>query len=155
MTNSYQPEDIATADHERALKALERAILLSQGQFRLILVRCNYALLRERMKQRLQELFAQPIRQIVLPESVKTLYTTIKTELDSEQPSVLMLFGLESVTNLEQVIISTDQVREEFQENLPFPIVIWIDDRVLQKLIRLAPGFESWATTVEFKLATN
>jgi hypothetical protein len=94
MTDLHQPEDIA-AYNESSLKALVRAIRLSQGQFSLILVRCNYAALRDRMAQRLRELSPIPIRELVLPESVKTLYTTIQAELGDEVPQALMVFGRE------------------------------------------------------------
>jgi WD40 repeat protein/tetratricopeptide (TPR) repeat protein len=33
--------------------------------------------------------------------------------------------------------------------------VLWINDEVLKKLLRLAPDLESWATSVEFVLATD
>jgi hypothetical protein len=33
--------------------------------------------------------------------------------------------------------------------------VLWINDEVLQKLLRLAPDFESWATVIEFAVATD
>ncbi|BAY47928.1 WD-repeat protein [Scytonema sp. HK-05] len=154
MTNSDQTENF-TAYNESSLQALTRAIARSQGQFSLILVRCNYAVLRERMVQRLRELTNIKIRELVLPESVKTLYTTIQANLDSEQPPALMVFGLDSVSDIDTVLTSTNQVREEFRKNFPFPLLLWINDEVLQKLIRLTPDFESWATTIEFELTTD
>jgi hypothetical protein len=161
MTNSHQPEDVA-AYNESSLKALVRAITLSQGQFRLILVRCNYGALRDRIVQRLRELSPVEIRELVLPESVRTLYTTIKAELGDEQPGrggapvpALMVFGLESVSSLKTVLTSSNYIREEFSKNFPFPLVLWINDEVLQKLLRLAPDLESWATSVEFKLTSD
>ncbi|MBD1945374.1 AAA family ATPase [Coleofasciculus sp. FACHB-712] len=154
MTNSHQLEDVA-ANNESSLKALVRAIRLSQGQFRLILARCNYGALRDYMVQRLRELSSVKIRELNLPASVKTLYTILLAELGDEKPSAVMVFGLESVNDLNTVLTSTNQVREEFRQNFPFPLVLWVNDQVLQKLIRLAPDFESWATSVEFALCTD
>lgn len=162
MSNPHQPEDV-TAYNESSLQALVRAIerssrcaiALSQGEFSLILARCNYSALRERMVQRLRQLCPVKIRELVLPESVKTLYTTIQAELGDEQPLALMVFGLESVNDLNTVLTSTNQVREEFRKNFPFPLVLWSNDEVLRHLIRLAPDFESWATTTDFQLATD
>jgi hypothetical protein len=147
-------EDIAL-NNERSLQVLVRAITLSLGEFTLILARCNYRALRDRLWQRLQEICPVKIRPLVLPESVKTLYTTIQAELKTEHPPALMVFGLESVKDLSTVLTSTNYVREEFRKNFPFPVVLWIDDEVLTKLIRLAPDFESWATAIKFELATN
>jgi WD40 repeat protein len=154
MSDSHQPEDIA-AHNESSLKALVRAIRLSQGQFRLILARCNYRALRDRMVQHLLELSPVKIREIVLPQSVKTLYTAIKAELGDEFPQALMVFGLESVKDLKTVLISSNYVREEFSKNFPFPLVLWLNDEVQQKLLRLAPDLESWATSVELAITTD
>lgn len=154
MVNPYQPEDFASA-HERSLRALVRALALSQGQFSLILLRCNYASLQKRMAQRLRELSPVKIRELVLPESVKTLYTTIQEELGSDVPQALMVFGLESVSDISTVLTSSNYVREEFRKNFPFPLILWINDDVMQKLIRLAPDFTSWALTSEFALETH
>ena len=154
MSNPHQPEDVA-AYNESSLKALVRAITLSQGQFRLILVRCNYGALRDRTVQRLRELSPVKIREIVLPESVKSLYTTIKAELGDEMPQALMVFGLESISDIKTVLKSSNYIREEFSKHFLFPLVLWVNDEVQQKLLRLAPDLESWATSVEFKLTSE
>jgi len=154
MTNLHQPEDVAVKN-EKSLKALVRATTLSQGHFSLILARCNYATVRDRIVQRLRELSPIKIRELVLPESVKTLYTTIEAELGSEQPTALMVFGLDAVSDLSSVLTSSNYVREEFRKNFQFPLVLWINNDVLKKLIRLAPDFENWATITEFAIATH
>jgi WD40 repeat protein/tetratricopeptide (TPR) repeat protein len=151
MTELAQPEEVA-ASNDRSLKTLSRAITLSAGQFALILVRCNYAALQQLQQQRLQELCCVRLSQLFLPSSIKTLYTTILKALASE-PTPQMVFGLESVTAIDQVLISTNQVRDEFRKNLTFPLVLWVTDEVLQKLTRFAPDFKSWAaTSIKFEL---
>ena len=147
------PEDVAN-QNQNSLKTLLRAITRSEGAFSLILARCNQSALREQIVQQLQEQCTVQIRELVLEQSVKTLYTTIEAKLGQEQPTALMVFGLERVSALEQVLTSTNRVREEFR-NFAFPLVLWVTDEVLQKLIRLAPDFYSWATTVEFAIATD
>lgn len=154
MTNLRQPEDIAAYNQE-SLEALIQAIDLSQAQFTLILVRCNYASVREQIIQQLQKKCPLKIETLVLHKSDRTLYSTIKTSLGDRTPAALMIRGLESVSAIEQVLVATNQVREEFRKIFPFPVLIWITDEVLQKMIRLAPDFESWATTYEFAIATN
>ncbi|HEY9600583.1 MAG TPA: hypothetical protein V6C85_03170, partial [Allocoleopsis sp.] len=154
MSNSHQPNDF-TAHNDRVLTRLAWAIEASQGQFSLILARCNYASLREQMVQQLRERCPVSIRVIVLKHTVKTLYTTIREELGEEQPEALMVLGLESVRDIARVLTSTNQVREEFRKNFPFPLVLWVNDEIVEKLIRLAPDFENWATSVEFAIATE
>ncbi|RCJ33513.1 hypothetical protein A6770_17790 [Nostoc minutum NIES-26] len=154
MNKRHQPEDV-TVENEQSLQTLVRAIRLSQGQFSLILLRCNYASLQERIVQRLRELSPITIREIHLPASVKTLYTSILTELGDEQPNALMVFGLDVVEEIDTVLTAANQVREEFSKQLPFPLLLWVNDQVLQKFIRLATDLENWATIIEFVLVTD
>ena len=154
MSESHQPEDV-TVHNERSLKKLAWGIEASVGQFKLFLARCNYTSLRSRLVERLQELTSVEIRILELKTSEKTLYARIQAELDSQQPEALMVFGLESVGDLDELLSATNQVREEFRKNFHFPLVLWVNDQVMEKLLRLAPDFESWATTTEFIVATN
>lgn len=161
MSEPNEIEDVAAANEE-SLQTLVRAISLSQGEFSLILVRCNYGELRERILPRLRELSVSidgdtplQIRELVLDKSVKTLYTTIQKALQNEQPNALIIFGLESVNAIDKLIVASNQVREEFRKIFPFPIVLWLNDETLQKFIRLAPDFDSWTTTIEFTIATS
>jgi len=147
-------EEIVLAN-ERSLSTLARAITLSEGQFALILVRCNYECCKQPMWQQLQELTGSPLKQLVLQESSQTLYTVILDAIAKEDLSALLVFGLESVTAIDPVLISTNQVRDEFPKSFSFPIVLWVTDELLHKLARFAPDFKSWAaTSIKFELAT-
>ncbi|MEH1901903.1 MAG: hypothetical protein V7L04_10930, partial [Nostoc sp.] len=154
MSNQQEPENLAP-DNERSLQTLMRTITLSQGHFSLILLRCNYVALRQRMVEQLHQISPVEIREITLPASVKTLYTKIHEQLLDEQPPALMVFGLESVKDIDTVLTSANQVREEFRKNFPFPILLWVNDQVLQKFIRLATDLENWATIIEFENPTD
>jgi WD40 repeat protein/tetratricopeptide (TPR) repeat protein len=153
--DTQQPGEDITAENESSLRTLQRAIELSQGQFSLILLRCNYSILRDILAHRLRERCGVSIRELVLPKSVKMLYTTILAQLGQEVPAALMVFGLESVSALEQLLTSTNLVRDEFPKSFPFPLLLWVNDRVQQKLMNLAPDFETYATAFEFGLATD
>ena len=155
MKNSQQPKDI-TRYNERSLSTLARAITLARGRFSLIVVRCNYRRLREELLQRLREKCLEmygemygntplQFREFVLPKSAKTLYTAIQSELKGEQPPALMVLGLEIITHVDDLLIATNQVRDEFRKNFQFPLVLWVTDKVHHKLMRLAPDFNSWA----------
>ena len=183
MVETQQPTDVAV-HNTRSLKALDRAIALSQGEFSLVLVRCNYKRLRERIVHQLRELSAgrYEICSLELPSSVTTLYTTVQAQgyggvkqdtetrghgdagnslvsessLTSLAPSALFILGLESVEALDDLLTSTNQVRDEFRKRLPFPLVVWVNDEVLQKLVRFAPDFASWAATpIKFDISTS
>ncbi|MBD2339858.1 hypothetical protein H6G64_23080 [Calothrix sp. FACHB-156] len=142
-------------DNENSVQELAWAIATSQGEFSLILALCNAASLQKALSQRLQASCSQQIREIVLDKSVKTFFQTIQNSLGEEQPQALIVSGVESLTHLEQVLTAANQVREEFRKNFHFPLVVWVTDEVLQKLMRLAPDLHSWTTTVEFAIATD
>lgn len=154
MSDSHRLEDVATYNQE-SLRTLVRALDLSQGQFSLILVRCNYTRLRDRMLLQLQQRSTVPIHRLALPQSVKTLFAPIAAEIGDSPPPALTVLDLESLENIEPVLTATNLIREEFRKHFPFPLLLWATDEVLRKLIRVAPDFESWATTVEFELPTE
>ncbi|WP_414567309.1 eIF2A-related protein [Nostoc sp. CCY 9925] len=149
-----EPQSIAT-DNENSLQELLWAIATSQAEFSLILALCNGASLRRRLMESLQASSDLQIREIVLDKSVKTFFQTIQNLLGSEHPQALVVSGLESVTQLELILNGANQVREEFRKNFHFPLVLWVTDDVLHKLMRLAPDLHSWSTTVEFAIATD
>ncbi|RUT03452.1 hypothetical protein DSM106972_050910 [Dulcicalothrix desertica PCC 7102] len=154
MTNIYQPEDI-NAENEQSLKTLVRTIRLSQGQFSLVLLRCNYTNLQQRITARLHELSPIKISELSLQSSVKTLYTTILEGIGDEAPFSLMVSGLDAVEDLDNLLTSANQVREEFRKSFAFPLLVWVNDQVLQKFIKLATDLENWATVIQFNSTTS
>ncbi|MEG3861527.1 nSTAND1 domain-containing NTPase [Microcoleus sp. herbarium12] len=155
MINSHCQQDTAAQQNKSSLQTLSRTLSMSQGEFSLILLRCNYSAMREETVRQLRQESGIEIRELVLPTSVKTLYTTIETELADSQPQALMVFGLESVSAIDRVLTSTNYVREEFRNNFPFPVVLWVTDKILKKLIRLVTDIETWTTSVEFVLGPD
>ncbi|UBF24489.1 PDZ domain-containing protein [Kovacikia minuta CCNUW1] len=154
MTDSTSPDEISIHS-EQSLEELAWAIEASQGQFLLMLARCNYARLRSQLINRLQEICAVEIRVLTLQKSTHTLYTRIREEVADAPPQALMIVGLETVDEVNQMLPAVNSVREEFRKNFCFPIVLWITDEIQKKLVRLAPDLESWASSVEFTLAPD
>ncbi|MFM9264255.1 hypothetical protein L2I57_003515, partial [Tychonema sp. BBK16] len=151
MTELYRPEEIAVYN-QNALEELAWAIENSEGSFKLFLARCNYTNLRSRLAKRLQSVPTVQIRTLELKPSEQALYNSIQAEIASEMPAALMVFGLETITNLDRLLSSLNQVREEFLKNCHFPLILWINDEILIRMMREAPDFESWATTTEFRV---
>ncbi|QZZ22929.1 WD40 repeat domain-containing protein [Leptothermofonsia sichuanensis E412] len=138
--------------NQQALEELAWAIESSAGKFSLILARCNYGKLRDRLVQQLHQICTVPLQEITLHPSSQTLYTTIRDALGNEPAGGVLVFGLETVHDLDRLLSLTNQVREEFRTHFPFPLVLWVTDEIHQKLMRLASDFESWATTTEFTI---
>ncbi|NER50002.1 MAG: sugar-binding protein, partial [Symploca sp. SIO1A3] len=145
----------AINNHRNSLEELACAIDWSEGEFSFILALCNSTSLQQQIILSLETACSLQIQQMVLDQSVGTLFQTIQSEISQAPPQALMVVGLESVNNLEKLLVGANQIREEFREHYPFPLVVWVTDQVLSKFIRLAPDFYSWATTVHFAIATE
>jgi len=147
--------------NRRSLNSLERAISLSGGQFSLVLACCNYGTLRELILQQLRQQLrvrgwdAGQIQIINLPSNVVTLYTTIHLQ-ETVNPAALMVVGLDTVDQIDDLLSSINQIRDEFRKRHSFPMIVWVNDRVLQKMLRLAPDFASWAATpIRFEMTSR
>ena len=151
-------------DNQRSLQRLIRAINLSKGQFALILVRCNYQQLRQRMLDNLRAVTKSLyLRELFLESSTKVLHTTIMRELElysdnpavatNSFPSAVTVFGLDTNLFLEDLLTGINQARDTYSTIFPFPIIFWLTDEVAISLSRLAPDFKSWAaTTIKFEM---
>lgn len=156
LTTANSPEN------QRSLQRLLRAIALSKGQFALILVRCNYQQLRQQILGNLRALSKElNLHELILAPETRALHTVISQELGLDnlagttdyQPSAVMVFGLESVSSIEDLITSANQVRDIYADSFHFPLVLWLQDEVATLLSRVAPDFKSWAaTTIKFEL---
>jgi len=145
-----------TAQKNIALSRLARAITHSQGDFSLILASCNSVYSQQQILKAFKKLYSIEIKELFLPASVPTLYTSVKNAIGANQPPAMMVFGLESVEAINQLILSTNLVRDEFSKQFKFPLVLWVNDEILQKLIWLAPDLKNWAgNTIRFDVAEN
>ena len=150
MTISKVP--VLSSSNQDALRSLIRSIERSQGTFSLILARCNYRMLRDRVRTALNQQLRVPFQEVNLTPYSPTLYTAIGQTLGGKSPTAVIVNGLETVKDLDTFLRVANQSREEFRNNLACPIVIWVTDSLLNRLIRDATDFESWASvTLEFE----
>ncbi|BAT54700.1 WD-repeat protein [Nostoc sp. NIES-3756] len=153
MNSLNNPQDLLT-DIKVATKRLERAIIVSGGEFSLILACSNSVKKQQQILSYLTASSLINIQEITLSPTDETLYTTVKSVLGTAQPEALMILGLESVEAINQLILSTNMMRDEFRKSFHFPVVLWLNDEILQKLIWLAPDLKNWAAnTIRFDVA--
>ncbi|MDF5706118.1 MAG: hypothetical protein PUP90_00220 [Nostoc sp. S4] len=139
-----------------AIKRLARAMMVSAGEFSLILACCNCLERQQQMINLLTEFSSADIEQILLTPAADSLYTIITNTIGTTQPEALIVRSLESVVSINQLIISTNIMRDEFRKQFHFPLVLWVNDEILCKLVWLAPDFKDWAsTTIRFDLPNN
>lgn len=141
LTETISP---LTSHHNQALKRLARALSLSAHRFTLILVRNNNPEAIESVFQELDANYSVNPNILLLPEDSRSLFTAIQSiKLPNKG---LMVIGLEAITELDEFLITTNQMRNEFRHRFPFPVVLWVNDMVIGKLVKLAPDFYSWAS---------
>lgn len=136
--------------NEEALGQLKRAINLSQGQFSLVLASCESLSLRRQVGRQLQKTLPNVVQTITVHPSITTIFTTIEAALKNRPTNALMVFGLESVVKLEDVLSATNLVREELRRNFAFPLVLWVNESILVDLRKYAPDLRNWAASPIF-----
>jgi WD40 repeat protein len=142
-------------ENENSLQELAWVIETSQGEFSLILARCNAVNLRQEVILRLQESTSIKFDEIAVEPTTTQLYQTISGLICPQRCQTLFVSGLESVNGIKRLLNSANQVREEFRKNFNFPVIFWVTDEVVQKFMREAPDLHSWSITVEFTLSTD
>src|SRR4028119_1982042 len=144
MVNSNRAEDIA-AENERSLSTLVRTIARFQGSFSLTLVRCNYASLRSEMLEKMRDRSTVEYQELALEPATKTLYQTILNAVQEQPPKALIVFGIESVVALDDLLAGANRARDQFKQDFAFPLILWVTDSVLSKFSRPANDLKSWA----------
>ncbi|MEH2299703.1 hypothetical protein [Nostoc sp.] len=153
---SLSNSENSTVSSTAATKRLARAIMVSGGEFSPILAYCNGVERQQQVLNVLTEFSSADIQEILLSPAADTLYTAITTAIGATQPEALMVRGLESVVEINQLIISTNIMRDEFRKQFRFPLVLWVNDEILCKLVWLAPDFKDWAaSTIRFDIPHN
>ncbi|MBD2506983.1 hypothetical protein H6G91_06835 [Nostoc muscorum FACHB-395] len=152
LNNSENDKVSSTASTKR----LARAMMVSDGEFSLILACCNSVERQQQVLNLLTEFSSTDIHEILLSPAADTLYTAITSAIGATQPEALMVRGLESVVEINQLIISTNIMRNEFRKQFRFPLMLWVNDEILRKLVWLAPDFKDWAaSTIRFDVPHN
>jgi hypothetical protein len=145
-------EDISVQNQE-AIEEIARTIRWSEGQFALVLARCNYGELRDRAIDRLRIEFPG-IVVLEVPQGAVSLLDWLREAIGGRACSAAMVVGLEGVTDLPGFLSTANQIREAFREDCPFPLVLWATDSLMESLTRFAPDFESWGTTTRFEISS-
>ena len=139
-----------TTNYTVAITRLIRAIMMSNGEFSLVLASSNVKK-QPQIVSRLEEFFSTDIREVLISPCAQTLYTPLINAIGTTLPEALIVRGLESVVEINQLIISTNLMRDEFRKQFPFPVVLWVNDEIVRKLVWLAPDLKNWAgSTIRF-----
>ncbi|MEM6437572.1 MAG: AAA family ATPase, partial [Cyanobacteria bacterium P01_D01_bin.115] len=140
--------------HNQAkLTELRNFLQLSGNEFSLAIAACNYSRLRTLINQELvQAGLAVVIR---LPRQFMSLRETMHQQLAGTTPPAVLVVGLDylSEVELKQVLQGANRVRDGFRQELPLPVVLWMNQRVQQQFAQHATDFRSFApSAIQFTL---
>ena len=128
-----------TTNNMAVVQRLARAIALSDGEFSLLLACCNSVDKQEQILSVLKEFSTVSIEEVVLSPKAETLYSNVVSAVGYSQPDAVVVRGLESVEEINQLIISTNVMRDEFAKQFKSPLVLFVNEDILRKLVWLAP----------------
>ncbi len=140
-------KNITKEENERSLKTLARTMKLAKGRFSLHFVWCNYTHLQTHFLKRLEKDYNVNFDRLFLPQLTQTIREMVAYDYQDKEPESLMILGLEAVKDLEKLLVTVNRARDKVKANFPFPLVVWVTDKVLKKLCRLAPDLSSWGGT--------
>ncbi|NET52564.1 MAG: hypothetical protein F6K09_28960, partial [Merismopedia sp. SIO2A8] len=130
-------------ENERSLKTLLRTIELTRGSESMMkLVRCNYVALRSQVIQRLKQDCPVEIQELWLEPFTSTLteaIATAQTANSSNTNAVLSVQGIEQVTALDDFLAAANRSRDSLQQHLALPVILWVTNDVVERMIRIAP----------------
>jgi WD40 repeat protein len=143
----------AVGRNQRTLQQLAQAMALSRGQFKLILVRCNYGEVCEswsrELTQTCQDQHQFELSQVHLPRQSKNLIDILNS-IRQLPPEGVQILGLNQLADVRQFLANTNQTRDRLRRNCPFPIAIWLDDNSLRQMLNVANDLYSWTTSKRF-----
>lgn len=140
--------------NQDSLGKLTRAIRNSEGAFSLIFAYCNYGKVRESIQGILKEALENP-QEIYLPPTSHKVFDLIKERVGENCPSSVIILDLERVERLDDVLTAMNGDRDQFKE-FCFPVVLWITDIVLEKLVKLSPDFKNIGSVpIFFRLSSE
>lgn len=140
------PGRLAVAN-ERSVATLARTLLHQQGDFALILAHCNDPHLQRCATQRLREMLSLEVGVLLLPTSARSLLSPMQHLCHQHPPQAMVVLGLESLNELDNLLVATNRAFNAFTHQFKFPIILWVNDRVVRHLTRYAPDLKNRTPT--------
>lgn len=140
------PGSLANAN-ERSVAILARTLLHQQGEFALILAHCNDPTVQRCATNRLREMLSLEVGCLQLPTSARSLLSPIQHTCHQHPPQALVVTGLETLEELDDLLVATNRAFNAFTHQFRFPIILWVNDRVMRHLARYAPDLKNRTPT--------
>ena len=121
------------------------AIEGGENEFSLTFVRCNYPQISQEIMTQLYDGCEINISQLILDSTTLNLYEAIDNFTKNKDIKSLVILGINEVININNLLLGANLQRERFRKDFQFPIIIWVNDIVLEKFNNLVKDFQTWA----------
>lgn len=132
----------------RALRTLQRSLVLSRGQFSLLLVRCDYGFVQQWVLDRMGAWATDEadltLQTLTLSPHTPALLPLMERATQGAPPDALFIVGIEGLEDRESVLALANLMRDRFRD-FAFPVALWLDGQTLDRLSRLAQDLKGWA----------
>ncbi|MGF1459770.1 MAG: hypothetical protein ACFBSG_12175 [Leptolyngbyaceae cyanobacterium] len=139
--------------NQAKLAELRNTLEISRGEFWLVAVACDYHRLRNLINQNVVDAGLAAVMQN--PRQYTNLRETNQQSMTVPDPPALSIVGLDylTVADLQAVLRATNMGRDDFRQQFPFPIVLWMNRRVQQQFVQYATDFRSFSSAaISFEL---
>lgn len=138
--------------NQQSLNTLKRIITKFNGKFSLSFVNCNDRALSSPVLSQLErDLAFDEYSVLMIAPTTQSLHQAILDSIKIYSPKALIVVGLETVVDIDNLLVRANQTRDQFSSDFQFPLILWLTDSVSKKLVRIAPDFNSWGNSVSFK----
>ncbi len=141
MTMEFSPDP-------RSLERLSFAIEMGQGQFKLMVVRCNYGPLIDAVMARLVEICPVTLLLVQVGAGDGILEKSLEALERSPEAGCVVVrvaAGLDR-EDLNQIFGAANRAREVFRDRVARPVVLWLDDEGEAVFMDAASDLESLST---------
>ncbi len=141
-------KDVSSDIQRQARDWLLRTIRNQSGEFALIIVLCNSSTVQREQISRLRHSCPGNLPELELSPSAQTLCSTIRSHrfaLNPGHTQALMVTGLSQVEDLDNLLAATNNAVNALARQVPYPLVLWMNNRVFRQLVRCAPDLANRA----------
>ena len=120
-------------------------ILKYSNRFQLYLALCNDDSFIQESHNIILNEYNKSVQWLSFPSDNRFLFSFLENTIDSSKVTVVN--GLKDNIDIDTVLATMNVIRETFyQFNLP--IILWVDESIMGKFIKIAPDFYSCTSTI-------
>ena len=120
-------------------------VLKHSDRFRLYLALCNDDSFIQESHNIILNEYNKSVQWISFPSDNRFLFSFLENTIDSSK--VTIVSGLKDNLDIDYVLITMNIIRETFYK-LNLPIILWVDESIMGKFIKVAPDFYSCTSTI-------